>query len=181
MTALLLKNIISPEQPMFEMSLLQQKPQGPVRSPAEFWIVLLLNMSFCVVHGAGCKLWCQGVLNSALFQLSESHSFEVNPHLSSSSAPLAAAISTQSLTQSLQRLKEWAAALTDAKTHPGKDTQLSNIACFYVSDFIRELVSQQDEMTGWNVLEHIRAELLVARGRKNISLADSESIRQHWG
>lgn len=127
-------------------------------------------------HGGKFEFWWQGVFNSALYQLSESYSCEVNPQLSSYSALLAAAISTQSLTQCLRRLKEWATTLTNAKTYPTEDMFF---LCFW---FYFVPVSQQwstDRMKC--VWAHLCAELRVAQGRKSISLADTKSITQHWG
>lgn len=58
------------------------------------------------MQGAKLEIGWQGVFNPALFQMSESHSCAVDPQVNGFSALLAAAISTQSLIQPLQRLVE---------------------------------------------------------------------------
>lgn len=58
------------------------------------------------MQGGKLEIRWRGVFNPALFQTSESHSCEVDPQVDRFSALLAAAISTQSLIQPLQRLVE---------------------------------------------------------------------------
>lgn len=135
------------------------------------------------VCGGKFEFGRRGVFNSALCQLSESHSCEVDPQVSSFSALLAAAISTQSLTQPLQRLKEWATTLTNAKTYPTKDTQASKIpffSCLIVFSARQSAAEDwQDEMClSTSVQSYV---LLRTEKKKNISLADTKSIRQHRG
>ncbi len=119
------------------------------------------------VHEGKLEFWWRGVFNSALYHLSESHSFEVNPQLSSYSA-LLAGFSTEPLNLSKSSKNELT-TLRNAKTYPTKGTWASIMTCFAMFFMFLILFNfRQSTFEDWQV------EMCLSTSMKNYVLLRTE-------
>lgn len=119
------------------------------------------------VHGGKFYFGRQGVFTSALCQLSQSYSCEVDPRLSSYSAQLAAAASTQSLTQPKAQSKSYdinKCQTMSHQTHTGIQCLFSGL---YLALIIQRWRNNNNEMN-------------MCRTRCYSFRKVSKSIRQYW-